>query len=262
MRRFTFSGSLFDHPGRGLRRARWFLTILLVVGPAAAPALAQQDAADLSGIVTLNGEVAPDGLGLVFVGPDGTECSRSTTVGDGVYEAVISEECAVDVELTVTIAASGDAATEVIVYEGTGQVANIAFEDLAESTLLELGVVTAEVEGVVQEQVAEQVTKELTEQGQVALLTGGTLLTVLVIAIGGGLSLLMIMVIRAREKAGENPDFRLQIEGMVLVMVVLAVIILGVTEKIGQEGLVSVLAAIAGYAAGRRSRPSPSSGSK
>ena len=63
----------------------------------------------------------------------------------------------------------------------------------------------------------------------------------------------MITVIRAREEKGKNPDFRFQIEGMVLVLVVLAVIILGVTEQIGQEGLVSVLAAIAGYAAGKQS---------
>ncbi len=63
----------------------------------------------------------------------------------------------------------------------------------------------------------------------------------------------MITVIRAREEKRKNPDFRFQIEGMVLVLVVLAVIILGVTEKIGQEGLVSVLAAIAGYAAGKQS---------
>ena len=38
-------------------------------------------------------------------------------------------------------------------------------------------------------------------------------------------------------------------------VVVLAVIILGVTEKIGQEGLVSVLAAIAGYGAGKSMAP-------
>lgn len=254
MRHFLFSP---EPRRRGRSPHRWLLAgiILLLVGlVAAAPALAQEEeSADLSGIVTLNGEVAPDGVGLVFTGSDGVECSRSTTVGDGAYQATLSDECDVGGELTVTIAATGTIAADAITYEGSGQVVNIPFDDLSESALLELGVITAGVEEVVQEQVAEQVTKELTEQGQSALITGVTLVVVLVVAILGGFALLMIMVIRAREEKGKNPDFRFQIEGMVLVMVVLAVIILGVTEKIGQEGLVSVLAAIAGYAAGKQS---------
>ena len=49
----------------------------------------------------------------------------------------------------------------------------------------------------------------------------------------------------------DGGSYRRQIEGMVMVLVVVAVILLGVKEKIGEEGLVSVLAAIAGYAVGR-----------
>jgi hypothetical protein len=66
-----------------------------------------------------------------------------------------------------------------------------------------------------------------------------------------GLLALMVLVRRGGGDNAQEGMFRCQIEGMILMMVVVAVILLGVTEKIGQEGLVSVLAAITGYAVGR-----------
>ena len=55
----------------------------------------------------------------------------------------------------------------------------------------------------------------------------------------------------AQDTSSEEVSYRRQIEGMVLVMVIVAIIMLGVIDKIGDEGLVSVLAAIVGYTLGR-----------
>ncbi len=70
MRHFFSSTELADHRSRTRLLHRWWLlgVVVLLVGLAAAgPALAQEDEpSDLSGIVTLNGEVAPDGIGLLL----------------------------------------------------------------------------------------------------------------------------------------------------------------------------------------------------
>ncbi len=111
MRHFFSSIELGDHRSRRRLLHRWWslgVVVLLVGLVVVGPALAEEhESADLSGIVTLNGEIAPDGVGLLFTGSDGVECSRSTTVGDGAYQATISDDCAAGVELTVTIAAAG-----------------------------------------------------------------------------------------------------------------------------------------------------------
>lgn len=53
------------------------------------------------------------------------------------------------------------------------------------------------------------------------------------------------------EREAQELTYRRQIEGMVLILVIVAIIILGITEKVSDEGLISVLAAIVGYCAGR-----------
>lgn len=97
------------------------------------------------------------------------------------------------------------------------------------------------------------------------LIRGQTLLILLLTVIVGGILLLGLMVcarawsrkpatgqgaVADQDKEYEG-TYKRQIEGIILVMVVVAIILLGVTDKIGQEGLVSVLAAITGYAVGR-----------
>jgi uncharacterized membrane protein YgcG len=86
------------------------------------------------------------------------------------------------------------------------------------------------------------------------LITGDTLFFLLLAVAGLAILLLGLIVWRiGRSPAptGGNDLYKPLIEGMVLVMVVVAVIILGVAGKLTQEGLASILAAIVGYAVGR-----------
>ena len=57
----------------------------------------------------------------------------------------------------------------------------------------------------------------------------------------------MALMVIMRDKV----DYRSQIQGLILVLVLVAVIVLGIAEKIGDQGLVSILAAIAGYGVAR-----------
>lgn len=80
------------------------------------------------------------------------------------------------------------------------------------------------------------------------LISGKRLNGLLTLVVIFGIALLALMVFR---KLGDEAHSRPVIAGMVLVMVVVAVIILGVSGKITEEGLSAILAAIVGYAAGR-----------
>jgi hypothetical protein len=62
-------------------------------------------------------------------------------------------------------------------------------------------------------------------------------------------STLILALLMYRVKPGI--DVRKQTEAMILVAVITAIIILGVTAKIGSDGLISVLAAILGWTAAR-----------
>ena len=90
-----------------------------------------------------------------------------------------------------------------------------------------------------------------------SLIKGDNLVYLLGGIVGSAVLLLALMVFgRMTDKSSSEGIFRQQIEGLILVLVVVAVIVLGVTEKIGDQGLVSILAAIAGYAVGRSSSAS------
>jgi len=86
-----------------------------------------------------------------------------------------------------------------------------------------------------------------------SLIDGQALVLLLGLIVSSAVFLLAIMVYGrlGQQQPSMEGLFRQQIEGLVLVLVVVAVIVLGVTEKIGDQGLVSILAAIAGYAVGR-----------
>lgn len=100
------------------------------------------------------------------------------------------------------------------------------------------------------EEAAREATQQLQQEDQ-SLVTGANLFWLLVVVVLCGTTLLFMTVLRTRPShAGPGP-FRSQVEGMVLSMVVIAVIVLGVTGKLTDEGLASVLAAIVGYAVGR-----------
>jgi hypothetical protein len=214
--------------------------------------------------VTLNGEPAPSGVGIVIavLDADGmieTECARTTTVEGGSYAVALSSECS-GKTVQFLLAAREDIEGATIDFEGPGQVQNVDFGDLSEELLSEFGVGGVAVSGAVEDAVVEA----LKEKGEQPLIEATQLWWIMFTAIMGAFALLAYMVQRRGEamklfiEKGIDTDkvegpFKRQIEAMVLVMVVLSVIILGVTEKIGEEGLVSVLAAIAGYGVGRAS---------
>lgn len=137
--------------------------------------------------------------------------------------------------------------------EGTDTV-NIPFEGLSTDALIALGaLLEAEaVEAVAEDaaaaaEAAESAAKAVAQPE--SLIKGGNLLGLLAILVVGEVALLGVMVLR---HSGENTEsFREQVEALVLLGVVVAVIVLGVTEQIGDEGLVSVLTAIVGYTLGR-----------
>ncbi len=188
---------------------------------------------ELSGVVTLNGGLAPAGVGIAAVPSDESPCGSTTTQDGGEYTLVTGDCPAGDV-LAFQLEATGDRVdTEATVDT---RFFNIAFEGLSSETLVAVGV-TSEV--------------KLPEPKDRPLLEDDDLFWLLVIVVIGELLVLGWMVVWITLNQGKNEAYRRQIEAMVLLGVVVAIIVLGVTGKIGDEGLVSVLAAIVGYTLGR-----------
>lgn len=115
------------------------------------------------------------------------------------------------------------------------------------------------VEDTAAETAQEVVNRQLQQETR-PLVTGWSLFALLVVVVVSGTVLLLTTVVRTSPSRGGAGPFRSQVEGMVLSMVVVAVIILGVTGKLTDEGLASVLAAIVGYAVGRSTSGDQTSG--
>lgn len=83
---------------------------------------------------------------------------------------------------------------------------------------------------------------------ELPLIQDVSLFVLLLVVVSLGVFLLALIAWRiSREKMRNSPvPYRPLIEGMVLVMVLVSLTILGVTGKVTQEGLASVLAAIVG----------------
>ena len=96
----------------------------------------------LSGIVTLNGDVAPPGVGLKVLNEDAL-CGEAVTQQGGRYEAFLTENCPVDTEVTFQLRDIPDIRFEgVTLSEALEQDVNVAFEDLNINDLLAVGVLT------------------------------------------------------------------------------------------------------------------------
>jgi hypothetical protein len=85
------------------------------------------------------------------------------------------------------------------------------------------------------------------------LITGDNLLILLIVVVAGAMILLGLMAYATlvREVTGNREEFLPLVQGMVLVTVVVAVILLGISGKVTEEGLATILAAIVGFAVGR-----------
>lgn len=232
----------------------------------------------LEGTATVNGDPAPAGVGLVAVLADGAECGRALTGPSGTFDMSLAAEC-VGKTVLFRLSATEDQATTSAVIKAGAQTVAIAFEGLSTESLRAIGALPA-----IEVEAEEAVEEALEEAGApVALITGGKLFALVLAVSLGGMFLLACMVAakvcqplllscckkRARgdggsatpnaqeqtaaeeERKAQELTYRRQIEGMVLIMVIVAIILLGISEKVSDEGLISVLAAIVGYAAGR-----------
>lgn len=232
-----------------------FLIVAILGGSHTATADAQ---ATLEGTVTVNGQPAPAGVGLLAVLEDGAECGRALTGAGGTFDMSLAAEC-VGKTVLFRLAATEDQATTSAVIKAGAQTVEIAFEGLSDESLRAIGALPAiEVEA---EQAVEKALEEAAEEGApgLPLITGMNLFWLVFAVSLGGMVLLALMVV-VRGKVGRAGDeeqqarattYKRQVEGMILIMVIVAIILLGISEKIGDQGLVSVLAAIVGYAVAR-----------
>jgi IPT/TIG domain len=209
-----------------------FLCTLMIVVLLSLPGYVLASHATLTGSVTIGGKPAEANVTVKATLEDGTECGTFTTGEGGTYEFSVSEDCQVGSTLEFFRAATTDQAETTVVIDGGPQEANIAFG-------------------------AEATAAPLSPAEPSRPLEGTDLYVVVAVVVGAPTILLGLMVWfgrhggrRTRGQA-EADQYGRQIEGMVLIMVILAVILLGVTDKIGSDGLISVLAAIVGYAVGR-----------
>jgi hypothetical protein len=205
-------------------------------------------------VVTLNGELAPTGILVTVEDAEGTRCGDFVTGEGATFELILASECRPGVEVRFRLDTGDTSSTQVSVPSAEeAQPIVVEFVELSTTDLQALGVVAADEEGPV-----------VGETPPSPPLTGRDLYVVVLGAILPALGLLFLMawLMGRPPKKDTNVDtndrkighFRRQIEGLILVMVVLAIILLGVTDKIGSDGLVSVLAAIVGYTIGRQGR--------
>ena len=244
-----------------------FLIVAILGSSHTATAQAQ---ASLEGTVTVNGELAPADVGLVAVLEDGTECGRALTGAGGTFTMSLAEECPARETVFFDLTAAEERATTEVVIEAGAQTVEIAFEGLSDESLRAIGAAPPVIEPPDPDR---------------PLIDGAKLFWLVLAVSIGGMFLLLCMVAAklcqphlplllswckkrvrgagenataddknepsAEERKDQELTYRRQIEGMVLILVIVAIIILGITEKISDQGLVSVLAAIVGYALGR-----------
>jgi hypothetical protein len=84
------------------------------------------------------------------------------------------------------------------------------------------------------------------------LIKDGEMLILLSLIAGAAVLLLAFIAHRSAKEIGLA---KVLVEGMILSLAIIAIIVLGASAKLTSEGLVSVLAAIVGYAVGRNAAP-------
>ncbi|WP_278234642.1 hypothetical protein [Isoptericola sp. AK164] len=245
--------------GRVVRFAFAIVAAAFLAAAASAPAAA----ADVSpgpgqprvdGFVTVNGDVAPPGLRVAVVALDGdqeTRCGDFVTGEGATFELILPAECGPGATAVFRVDTGTQSDTVVEITEDQRFTTTVDFQ-LSATELVSLGI-------------------QPSTTPEVAVISSsplqGTDLRVVVLSTVIPATLLLVVMVLMKASfwrrgtssgGGSTPEdkgdgtYRSQIEGMVLVMVVLAVILLGVTDKIGSDGLVSVLAAIVGYTVGRQ----------
>lgn len=199
------------------------------------PALAQ-DITQLSGTVSLNDGAAPSGQAITVESEEGDECGTTSTGEGGSYSLELNSACTrgETVQFFLGDTETGLLASEQIELEGGAQQVDISFA----------------TDGVVQQ--VDQV-GEIEQTRAQSLIEHPYVFWLLFTVIVGAVLLLGVMVFAYSGLAGgqRESNYRRQVEGLVLLMVVVSISILGVTGKITPEGLTAVLGAITGYAIGQ-----------
>lgn len=259
--------------------------VLLLAGPAAAQQSANRPL--LEGAVTINGSQAQQGLRLVGRSPDDLNPCAVAVVGtQGSYVMAPMAPCEPGTDMVVVLAAAPDQSPQTVEVTEGQQRQDLAFDGVSEQALAQVTADAAAVGTVGDGSSGSGAAEAAASQGVVrppSLLSPVSLNWLLAIIVGLAISLLAVMAIarvshsrrrlallrdlkdwdndklatfaEAFGSEGELVEDKLfsrqLIEGMVLSIVVIAILVLGAAGRITQEGLVSVLAAIVGYAAGR-----------
>ncbi|MDO8145191.1 hypothetical protein [Isoptericola sp. 178] len=212
------------------------------------------DQQTIVGLVTVNGEVPTTGVHVTVVaaadGADERTCGDFVTGEGATFELILPAECGPGATAVFRVDTGSESGTVVEITEDPRLTATVDFQ-LSDAELEALGL-------------QAEPSPELTVVPPSSPLEGWDLFVVVALTVLPATALLtfMVMTVARKNRQMASADskeaeraagaFRSQIEGMILVMVVLAVILLGVTDKIGSDGLVSVLAAIVGYTVGRQ----------
>ncbi len=191
---------------------------------------------EVKGVVTVDGVPLPSGVDLVFVSVDDEtlECGAARTGANGRFEFAVAAGCAQQTAYVVQLSALDLSSESRYLIDPAVNQISADFTGLSDAELAKLGV-TATAESA---------------DGQQAepLLEKFTLTIILLAVIVVTAMVLMVLMFKA---ASGNADVKKQTEAMILVGVIIAIILLGVTGKIGSDGLVSVLAGIVGWTAAR-----------
>jgi hypothetical protein len=254
-----------------------------LVAGLAAPAQAQEETPSVEGVVHINGEPAWAGIVITIEHlTTGETCGTTTTGDDGNYKLSLEAPCEEGAEAVVLlqqVQARKASDQNVIIGMPSESVTFIALFALTPSELDELPPPPTLVEeegaaGVALVQKTSSVFDEV-ELLLIFLLVAGAVL----LALMAGALLRManrrytFLTETFAEIDNESQDqmkswvdaikaegdmqkdrfkvFRWMVEGLVMSFVVIALIALGAAGKVDAQGIVSVLAAMVGYAAGR-----------
>ena len=192
----------------------------------------------ISGTATANGEKIPPGASITVFRIDNEgheiDCGRFTTESGGRFTLSLNVDCRDAPELGYRIEGmSAEAKTAEEIKEGLANL-NIGFTGLSDEELVRLGISLGASD-------IQQV--PLIDQDSLQLI----LMTVIIV------SALVLAGLLLASSLNSGNSFQKPTEALVLIAVITAVIILGVTGKIGSDGLISVLAAIVGWTAARAS---------
>lgn len=223
------------------------LVLLALVLAAQAPAAAAENDASsrVSGTVTVDGDPAEAGVELIGeIVTDESEtvrCGTAQVSDGGAFDMPIAAECEPGAAMRIRhVALDLEARDQVEVPDGSNEGVLVRFETPpAADGLAGAALVEAEAEA--------EATKPLIGESSLIVL-----LTVIALAAVGLLAYVAHhWTKRASDSSGTEVIPQMLIEGLVLSLAIVAIVVLGVSAKLTSEGLVSVLAGIVGYAAGR-----------